>query len=407
MAPAPCTAWTTTPIPSRSTITETYSRVTTDPTALTLSNPFPASRRGFSGVNGSYGQQSAEPKSQYMQSWNLTIEREFGQGTVLEAAYAGSKGTHLQRRYDINQAGRDQANRNLRPYPFFGSIEIINDGSNSIYNSGQLTLRRRFSKQLFVRATYTYAKSIDETSNTGGTIAYNFAIAQDSRNLKLERGRSDFDIGHTFAGSFIWTPQFYAALAGARLAACRHQHHVHRRAVHAARGQLQLHQRRGEPPRPHPHGYGRQSVAGPLVRPRRLRAGSRWAPTGSATPAAIFWTAPGAIIINTSLSRRFRFGESRARCSSGWRRSTCPTIRTSTCRRTTWTSPPPAPSPARRTTATSRLACGWSFDAINTVPEMTPRRVSARLNSEGGIKDAARLSYSAIRNCSYLPSGRT
>ena len=112
-------------------ITETYSRVSSDPTRLTLSNPFPADRRGFSGVTGSYGQESSEPKSQYLQSWNLTIEREFGRGTVIEFAYAGSKGTHLQRRYDINQAGRSQADRNLRPYQAFSSIQIINDGSNS------------------------------------------------------------------------------------------------------------------------------------------------------------------------------------------------------------------------------------------------------------------------------------
>jgi len=85
------------------------------------------------------------------------------------------------------------------------------DASSLIFkranNSGQATLRRRFSKQLSVRAICTFAKSIDETSNTGGTIAYNFSQAQDSRNLKLERGRSDFDIGHSFACSFIRTPQ--------------------------------------------------------------------------------------------------------------------------------------------------------------------------------------------------------
>jgi hypothetical protein len=65
---------------------------------------------------------------------------------------------------------------------------------------------------LNVRAAYTYAKSIDETSNTGGTIQYNFSVAQDSRNLKGERGRSDFDIGHTFSATFSWSPEFSRAL---------------------------------------------------------------------------------------------------------------------------------------------------------------------------------------------------
>src|SRR5207248_8456110 len=124
-----------------------------------------------------------------------------------EVAYAGSKGTHLQRRYDINQNYRDQALRTLRPYPGFSSIQITSDSSNSHYNSGSVTLRRRFSKQLFMRAAYTFAKSIDESSNTGGTIQYNFSSAQDSRNPRLERGRSDFDSGHSFAASFMLIPQ--------------------------------------------------------------------------------------------------------------------------------------------------------------------------------------------------------
>ena len=58
-----------------------------------------------------------------------------------------------------------------------------------------------------MRMAYTYSKSIDETSNTGGTVQYNFGVAQDSRNLKGERGRSDFDIGHAFTGSFIFQPR--------------------------------------------------------------------------------------------------------------------------------------------------------------------------------------------------------
>jgi outer membrane receptor protein involved in Fe transport len=188
-------------------ITQTFSISSSDPTLVTLSKPFPVARQSVSGVTSTYGQPSTSPKSQYIQSWSLTVERELAHSIVLEIAYAGSKGTHLQRRYDINQAYREVALRNLRPFPAFSSINIVADSSNSNYNSGSLTLRRRLSNQFFIRAAYTFAKSIDETSNTGGTIQYNFPIAQDSRNLKAERGRSDFDIGHSFAASLVWAPK--------------------------------------------------------------------------------------------------------------------------------------------------------------------------------------------------------
>lgn len=292
-------------------VTETFTRVSTDPLRLTLSNPFPTDRRGFAGVTNSFGQESSSPVTQYLQSWNLALEREFKGGLVVEAAYAGSKGTHLQRRYDINQPGRTQATSTIRPFPAFNSIQIINDGSNSIYNSGQLTVRRRFTKQLFVRASYTWAKSIDESSNTGGTIQYGFSQAQDSRNLKLERGRSDFDIRHTFASSFIWAPNF------ARHWLARDWQLSGTSTIYS-----------GPPFTPR---VANVSFAnGEATRPDRIANGKldnptadRWfdrsafvvVPTGAyrfGNSGRNILDGPGTIIINTSLSRRFRFAEGKA-----------------------------------------------------------------------------------------------
>jgi hypothetical protein len=191
-------------------INETYSATSSNPLLLTVSNPFPEAKRRVGGVTSTTGQDVNQP-SQYLQSWNLTTEREIGKGSVLEVAFAGSKGTNLPRRFDLNQPNRQLALRLPdgtfpRPFPQFQTINYIINGSNSIYNSGAVTVKRRFSKKLFVRAAYTYAKAIDESSNTGGTIAAGFPSAQDSRNLHGERGRSDFDIGHSMVGAFIWEP---------------------------------------------------------------------------------------------------------------------------------------------------------------------------------------------------------
>ena len=92
--------------PTPFSINETYSAVTANPLALTLSDPFPAARRSVGGVTSTSGQDS-NIQSQYLQSWNLTVEHEFAKDIGVELAYAGSKGTHLQRRYDLNQQIRD------------------------------------------------------------------------------------------------------------------------------------------------------------------------------------------------------------------------------------------------------------------------------------------------------------
>ena len=293
-------------------INETYSVSGSNQTLVTASNPYPEARRNApGGVTSTYGQQSSEPQSQYLQSWSLTFERQVAKSTVLEVAYAGSKGTHLQRRYDINQPYREFELRQLRPYTGFTSIQIISDGSNSIYNSGSVTIRRRFSKQLMVRASYTYAKSIDESSNTGGTIQYNFANAQDSRNLKGERGRSDFDVGHSFAGLLSWETKFS-------------RHVLLRNWQFSATSTIYT----GPPftPRLGTFDY----TNGGASRPDRTGKGTlpdpsvdQWydrtlfppVPLGSyrfGSSGRNILDGPGTVNINAGISRRFRFGESRA-----------------------------------------------------------------------------------------------
>ena len=186
----------------------TFSATATNPLLLTVSNPFPSSKASTSGTTSPSAEPSNNP-TQYLQSWNLTLERELGGGTVLEVAYAGSKGTHLPREYVLNQQPLiPGVKAGPRPIPVFSSINTFADVSNSNYNSGTVTLRRRLTDQVFFRGTYVYSKSIDESSNTGGVVAADYPVAQNSYDLAAERGRSAFDVGHTFAVSFIWQPKF-------------------------------------------------------------------------------------------------------------------------------------------------------------------------------------------------------
>jgi hypothetical protein len=187
--------------------TLTFSATSSNPLLLMVSNPFPSSKAKTSGIASATGLPENNP-TQYLQSWNFTVERDLGGGTVLAIAYAGSKGSHLPREYNLNQqyifAG---VGVGPRPYPAFSTVNVFADVANSIYNSGTATLRRRLSNQLFLRATYVYSKSIDDSSNTGGVIAAGFPTAQNSYDLAAERGRSDFDVGHAFLASFIWAPK--------------------------------------------------------------------------------------------------------------------------------------------------------------------------------------------------------
>jgi hypothetical protein len=185
-----------------------YSRIAADPGALTLSNPWNPARGTQTGTATSAGYRVDAPTG-YLQSYNLTLERDIGRGTVLEVGFVGSKGTHLGRQYNINQPFRTIENFRISstfpvPYAPFGTIDYWDFGSNSIYNAGQVTLRRRLFNALTYRLSYSYSKSIDNNSQFTGQSTGGFAQALDSRNLSLERARSDWDRGHVVTASYSW-----------------------------------------------------------------------------------------------------------------------------------------------------------------------------------------------------------
>jgi outer membrane receptor protein involved in Fe transport len=189
-------------------LNETYNRAPQDPNALKLSNPFPAERTQYSGVTSASGMDPRSP-SQNLQSWNFTIERSIGRGSAIEIGYVGSKGTHLGRQYDVNQPFRTLAGKLpdgtfARPFPGWNSINYYSFNSNSSFNSVNLTLRRRFTQGLFFRANYTFGKSIDDASQIANASSGGYPGAQDSRNLGLERGRSDWDSRHNFTLGFSY-----------------------------------------------------------------------------------------------------------------------------------------------------------------------------------------------------------
>jgi hypothetical protein len=140
-----------------------------------------------------------------MQSWNLTLERQLGSFAALEVAYTGSKGTHLLMSEDINQMLRSPTGVLQRPYPSVNNfINYYFFDGDSIYSAGMVTLRRRFSHGFFFRANYVYSKSIDDASTWDRGANGGPQKVEDPLNRHLERGRSNWDAGHSFTMDFSY-----------------------------------------------------------------------------------------------------------------------------------------------------------------------------------------------------------
>lgn len=173
----------------------------------------------------------------YYQHFNAGVQYELIRDTVVQAAYAGSRGLRLLRSLPVNQARiasqrhpivnpvTDEAvttntfqNAALRA-PLqgvdTGAFSLNQSSAESTYHSLQATLNRRMSRGLQVSLSYTFSKSIDNTSNPGGGAnldgTQDRGGGTDTGNLwgnvldpHANRGLSDFDRTHVLAFTFIW-----------------------------------------------------------------------------------------------------------------------------------------------------------------------------------------------------------
>lgn len=136
----------------------------------------------------------------YMQQWNADLQYEVLPNWMVDAAYVGSKGTHLANVLDLNQ---QNPLTGVFPYPEFASILYVESSATSNYNSLQLRSEKRTTSGLTLLLAYTYSKAFDDISAVfGGSVGS--GLPQNSQNIQGDRGPSDFNAVHRFSGSFVY-----------------------------------------------------------------------------------------------------------------------------------------------------------------------------------------------------------
>ncbi|HEY1950942.1 MAG TPA: TonB-dependent receptor [Bryobacteraceae bacterium] len=207
-----------------------------------LSNPYP---NGFTRATGSslglgtllgnaivgLDREHLDPASY---QWNFGIQQSLPGQFVLEAAYAGSRGLHLDGDLNYNALpNQDLAlgsklttkvtnpfygllpagsalntptisyGQLLLPHPQFSAV-TSGDASygSSIYHAFELTVRRRVANSLSILASYTFSKLIDDVPNPTETGFPGESITgtafQDPNNRRSERALAPFDAPQSF-----------------------------------------------------------------------------------------------------------------------------------------------------------------------------------------------------------------
>jgi hypothetical protein len=172
------------------------------------------------------------PHRSYVMEWGLNIQRQLTQDMSLSIGYVGSRGNHLMMRGDDgNMAGApggsapyqvtpygyefpcgpsgagsgctpglDPTGGNAQVNPSLGTIRYIYWNTSSNYNGMEVNLDKKFSHGFQLGVAYTFAKSLDDDSQTiaGDT----FANGINSPWWFLPKafyGPSDFNVAHTLS----------------------------------------------------------------------------------------------------------------------------------------------------------------------------------------------------------------
>jgi hypothetical protein len=156
-----------------------------------------------------------DPKARtpYVQQWTASFQHEFAGKTLFEAAYSGSKGTHLGRYRQFNTPAHVELGQNLAPrpgdlqslrsFPDLGEIIERQHIANSSYQSLQLKVEKSMSTRLSLIASFDWAKSIDDADTVIPGL-FDSVGAQDERNLRLERGLSFFNVGRRLSAGYVY-----------------------------------------------------------------------------------------------------------------------------------------------------------------------------------------------------------
>jgi hypothetical protein len=157
----------------------------------------------------------------YTQSMSLSIERQILSDVALAVSYAGKLSQKLEGHRHWNPAvfkndpitGQPPSATNVNNrvlYPetiglFNTQSRILGNDYRANYHALQIRVDKRFSRGLSLLGSYALSKGIDNvvTPEPGLTpgVANPF-------NLKMDKGRSDFDRRHVVSISWLWSPQY-------------------------------------------------------------------------------------------------------------------------------------------------------------------------------------------------------
>jgi hypothetical protein len=194
----------------------------------------PANQEEARAATQGYIFDSIQPK---VYTWTTSVQRELWRNTSIEVRYLGTRGSSLFVQTQLNASSA--FDRGAQPLPtyfntadvpatfsagsptlsafnaiaavrpfraqgFLGAVSAFTSNGENIYHSGSVDLNQRSWRGVTLRANYTWAHNIDNSTNELNSSSVNPRRAENGLNLDNERGNSVLDIRHKGAISWTW-----------------------------------------------------------------------------------------------------------------------------------------------------------------------------------------------------------
>ena len=146
-------------------------------------------------------------KRGYIQSWNLTLQKELFWGFTGQAGYVATRSVRQLGFIDINAGQIPFTNRTTQPllqeWGRTAATTFLEPLGTGQFNSLQASLQRRFSKGLMMNVNYTWGKAINLVDSSSYT-----PNIQSQAYLSMNRAPTGFDLTHNLAVTNIWDLPF-------------------------------------------------------------------------------------------------------------------------------------------------------------------------------------------------------
>ena len=143
-------------------------------------------------------------KDSYVESYFLSAQRQLARNSLLDLAYVGNHGVHLEGFLNANQ--RNPAFGYARPYASWPSdITAAVNEFYSNFNSLQIKYEQRFLAGLTLLNSFTWEHSLD---NASASLEGNTPSPQDANNLSADYAQSDYNLPLANSTSLVYELPF-------------------------------------------------------------------------------------------------------------------------------------------------------------------------------------------------------